>query len=503
MTIIELIKKFINWLIELIKSLFGKKKKKKRKQNIKNKNVINNKKIVSNINEVFNSSLPVYMIINDNEKEKLIYNMNLLKNVMLEKNEKIKEIKEKELITLIEDKCGVKVNDVINQKYIEEVVKDINQEDKKEIIEKYHDIAKRDIDFQKNISEIDKVIDLINTNNVSIITADEIEKEISNIVNDKNIDELNEKINTFNKKTLNIIENFDKDFIDEVVKEYKTVNYVTIVTTIIDKNYEKFKKLEEDFKNHRFNKYYYEREVNKIKRELQQIKNLKNKKDVREHIEKLKKELYTKSKDKYDLLYNNEVFFDINKKCDILLDKVNTKVIDIKKTKEKEEKEERIIDENELEYEEIKRENILLRFQDLNLATQLIEIHQQIQLGKMNNSHISIYLDDVYKQFLDGVDEPFNYESNKVKTELVSLINDLNNVISRKEKKDYELIEHPNFLMRDLVNAAVVKKQEVEEMTNKKIANSEIVDEKLEDIREKYIEKKGEKTYSKGGRKAA
>ena len=90
MTIIELIKKFINWLIELIKSLFGKKKKKKRKQNIRNKNVINNKKVVSNINEVFKSSLPVYMIINDNEKEKLIYNMNLLKNVMLEKNEKIK-----------------------------------------------------------------------------------------------------------------------------------------------------------------------------------------------------------------------------------------------------------------------------------------------------------------------------------------------------------------------------------------------------------------------------
>ena len=111
------------------------------------------------------------------------------------------------------------------------------------------------------------------------------------------------------------------------------MNYVTITTVFIDQEYEKIKKLQDDFKSHRYNKYYYEREINQIKQELNKIKNLKNRKDVNDSINNLKKELLTKSKDKYDILYNNEVFMNLEKECDNLLDKINAKVVDIKKEK--------------------------------------------------------------------------------------------------------------------------------------------------------------------------
>ena len=510
MTIIELIKKFINWLIELIKGLFGKKKKKKKIKCHHEQNIIENKKTIASINGVFDSTLPVYMIISETEKEKLVYSIGLMKNVLMEKNSKIKETEEKELVALIENKCGIKVSEIIDDKYIDTIVKDLNTEDKKEIINKYRDITKRDIEFKKHVSEIDKTIKLINENDISIITADEIDREISNIVNDKSNDELDQKIDDFNIKVFEIVEDFDKDFIKEVVKEYKTVNYVTIATTILDRNYERFKKIEEDFKNHRFNRYYYEREINKIKRELQEIRDLKNKKEVREHIEKLKKELYTKSKDKYDLLYNNEVFVDITKRCDMLLDKVNTKVVDIRKEekkvkKEKDEKEERKEDElEEIEYDEEKSENIILRFQDLSLANRIILFHRQMQIKKMTNSHVDEYLDDLYNEFLKGVDGPFNYESNRVKTELANLINDLDGIIARKENRPPVVLEHSNFRMEDLVNGAIVRKEKIEtEICHKESPVSPLVDEKLEKISEKYLEKKDEKVYTKRNRNAA
>ena len=509
MTIIELIKKFINWLIELINRLFKKKKKKKKVKHNNEQNIIENSKLVANINGVFDSTMPVYMIISETEKAKLVYSIGLLKNVLLEKNSKIKETDEKELVNLIEDKCGIKVSEIIDDKYIDTIVKDLKPEDKKEIVDKYRSIIKRDIEFKKHVDELDKAIELINKNDISIVTEDEIDREISSIINDKSIDELDNKIDSFNTRVFEVVESFDKDFVKEVVKEYKTVNYVTIATTMLDKNYERFKKLEEDFKNHRFNKYYYEREINKIKRELQAIRNLKNKKEVREHIEKLKKELYTKSKDKYDLLYNNEVFVDINKRCDMLLDKVNTKIIDIRKEDKKEKKtEEKDTEEDkdleEIEYDEEKNENIILRFQDLNLANKIILFHRKMQLKKMMNSHIDEYLDDVYKEFINGIKEPFNYESNRVKTELANLINDLDGIIARKEKRTPVVLEHSNFRMEDLVDGVIVRKEKIElEICHKEAPTSTLVDEKLEKISEKYLDKKGEKVYTKGSRKAS
>lgn len=498
MIIIEWIKKVIKWLIELIKRLFKKKKNKKIVHDNHEQNIMNDKKMVVNINGIFDSTLPVYMIINNNEKEKLIYSIGLLKNVLLEKHAKLKEANEKELATLIKDKCNIKVSEIIDDKYINSIVKNLDLDDRKEIVNKYHDILEKDIEFKNHVKEMDKVIDLINKNDITIVTENEIDREISKIINDKSIDNLDKKIDDFNAKVFEVVDSFDNDFVAEVIKEYKTVNFITIATTIIDKNYEKFKKLEEDYKNHRFNKYYYEREINKIKHELQEIKNLKNKKEVIEHIEKLKKELYTKSKDKYDLLYNNEVFIDINKRCDMLLDKINIKVVDIKKDEVKKEQEEKV------ELEEDNTENILLRFQDLTLSQKIILMHQEIQLGKINNSNINIYLNNVYEDFINGIDRPFNYERNKVKTELANLYNDLNIVISAKDKKPYINVKHANFLMEDLVNAVIAKKQEVEEyIDSEKTPNNGLVDEKLENIREKFIEKKDEKIYKKGGRKTA
>lgn len=482
-----LIKKIIMWLIELFYSLLGKKRKiKKFKVNLK-KETTNKKKNKAGINTPFDEELPSYMFINDRDKEKLIYSLSLMKKYLEETNEKRKEVEERKIVKYLEDKYNIKIDEITSPKILETIIKDIEVPEKKEIISKYNEIVKRDEDFKVHIDKIDKVINEINKQEISIIKENEIDREISKITTDKNIQEnTEEKVDYFNKNVIEIVDNIDEEFIKEVVREYNKVNYVTVSTMIIDKNYERFKKLQEDFKNHRYNKYYYEREINKIKHELNQIKSLKNNKEVSEHIEKLKKELYTKSKDKYDLLYNNELFMNFNKECDLLLDKINAKVIDIKKEEKKESKEEqeKKIKKEQEEQEEINKrkylDNILLRFQDMTIARDLIKQAQDDDNLLILDNKVD-FISRIYQKYNSGIEQRFNFDRNRQKTELVILYNELNMAISKETKEPFISIDHINFRMEDLVEAVEVKKEELKLRKNLQDSPEELeLNEKLE-----------------------
>lgn len=454
-----LIKKIILWFLELIKSLFKKNNSRKINKTAKKINKNSKKTKQAYVNFIIDETLPSFMIMNNNEKDKLLYSISLMKNYIEETRIKVKEQEEKKLAKEIRDKYGIKTSEILDRKYLESVIKELNTIDKKAIIDKYDNITKRDKEFKVHLDKIDKVIEKINNKDISIIEENEIKREISTITNDKNIDEnIEQKVDYFTKNVDKIINEVDDYFLRDVLKEYQKVNYVTVSTTIIDKNIERFKKLEEDFRHHRYNKYYYEREINQLKNELKEIKNLKNKKEVSEHIDKLKKELYTKSKDKYDLLYNNEVFMNIEKECDNLLHKINAKVIDIKKeevVKEEKTKEQRRKDEY--------LENILLRFKDMELAQKLILLAQD-EDKELVEKDIYNYVANIYQKYNNGIEEEFNFNRNKKKTELVILFNELNLAISNANKEQFVSIDHINFRMQDLVEAVEVRKQELDSM---------------------------------------
>ena len=451
------IKKIIFWIIDLIRSLFKKKKKtisRPGKELSKLTKVETKSKLL--LNGVIDDTMPSYMILNPNEIDKLIYDISLVKNVLLEEQEKVVEIEKDKLIKEISDKHGIKINEILDRKDLEEVIKELDSPVKKEIINKYDTITERDKEFKVHLKEVDKVINKVQKQEISVVSQNEIEDIVSDIVNDKKLGtNIEEKVDTFNDSILKTIDTCDEEFLKSVIEEYQEVNYITVTSKIIDKNINRYKKIEEDFINHRFTKSYYEREINKIKRELKQIQSLKNKKEVHEHIEKLKKELFTKSKDKYDLLYNNEIFMKLNKECDTLLDKVNAKVIDIKKVPEKKEEEQK--DEEEIKRKRI--ENIIKRFQDMELARRLIMRSREDDIEYAQNDEE--FLDHIFDKYQYGVEEDFNFQRNRRKTELVMFFNGLNMAIGKKSKEPVIPLEHINFRMKDLEEAVDVKTERV------------------------------------------
>ena len=213
--------------------------------------------------------------------------------------------------------------------------------------------------------------------------------------------------------------------------------------------------------------------------ELQnELMNLKNKSQVYNEITRLRKELYTKSKDKYDLLYNNEIFMNIDKKCDDLLNKVNAKVIDIKKEEVKE---------NKVDKRKEYLENIIKRFQDMDLARELILKDVDIELEK-NDSLIN-YVNHIYNEFLYGESGEFNFEKNRNKTELVKFFNNINVAISYIKEENSISIGHINFRMNDLVDAVSVKKNELEDLIEKKYnykIDNPLIDDKLNKLNPNY-----------------
>ena len=462
----------------------------------------NKKKILNG--SINNETLPSYMLVGNEKKDELIRQINNLKKKIT--NDYLRENIIKNTIDLLDNS----IEDIyLKNKYVDEINNYCNNQDLDKLnikrilnsynidrkkIDKVVDSVNLQIEFAKqSISNIDEIIKYVENNDVSLGSRDIINEKILSIPVDKEYGNTNNII--FDKDIINVIKNWDKLIIDEVNREYHKVNYITISTTMIDKLLNEYNKIEDNYNNHRYNKSYYERELTKIKDQVTYLKTLKNKNSVQKEIEDLRRELYIKSKDKYDILYNDEVFLDINKKCDGLLDKVNQRVIDIKNNDNRKNNQKTKEERNYDQY----LKNILLRFEDLSKARELILSNQD----SLNNlEDIFIYVNGIYKEFIMGVNQEFNFEKNKYKTELIKLYNDINRLVAINNKKQFIFIDHINFKMDDLLDAVIFKKRELDKINvNKKIIdNSILVDEKLEKIKIRYLENNNKKLIKKNNK---
>ena len=439
-----LIKKIINWLIYLFKKIFSKKKVTKKIKN--NINDARNKRYLKGygvyIEESSTSVFPLYLMIDSIDKKKIIDKAKLvevrLANI---------EINNKDFLLK-------KIENVVNK------------------------LSENDISFYQN-EKINEVLDVFLN-----------DKEINNNVH--------EKVTQLNKNISEIIDNFDKIIQDKVAKEYQEVNFITISTLLLDETINEIKKLEDNYKNHKYNKYYYEREVEKIKERIKKLKKLRDTEKVREEIELLRKSIYTKSKDKFDLLYNDEIFLNIEKTCDDLVNKVNRKVIDIKKIKKEDskEKQEKKDKENKDEQKEI-FDNILKRFKDLELARKILLLRRNEEYDINNINELYNRINSAYYEFINGEKVIFNFSRNKTKTELVKLYNEMNYLDCKLTKQEYNFIEHINFQMDDLLDSVISKKEKLDNLLEikyhyekEKHEESILVENKLKLLKEKEEEKK-------------
>jgi hypothetical protein len=169
-----------------------------------------------------------------------------------------------------------------------------------------------------------------------------------------------------------------------------------------------------------------------------------------------------------------------DKECDLLLDKINAKVVDIKKEETKEEK-------KEIDIKKQKQlENILLRFKDMELARKYIAFIQEEDLELLDKDE-NEFIETMYKRFNNELLLDFNFKRNRQKTELVVLFNELNMIINKKTNEPYINLDHINFRMEDLVEAVEVKKDNLAKIIDKEETEDSIkTSEKIDSLKEKH-----------------
>ena len=439
----SLIRRIINWIIKIFRWLFGNKKiSKKVKSSINKQSNKHYFKEYGLNKDTFNSSFPIYLMIDEIKKRELI--------------DKIK---------LLEDK--------------------INEDERKVLEDLIKKIEKKPISFYQN--------ELIN-------------EKVENVLEDTKIEvNTKEKIISLDKEVIEVLENYDKNIKEKTKKEYEIVNYVTLTTLLIDETEIEIKKLYDDFHHHKHNKYYYDRELKKIRKRLNNLRKLRENESVLKEIETLKKDLYTKKKDKYDLLYNDEVFYSLDKTCDDLIKKVNRRIIDLKAEKEekklaKKEKKEEKVEEKKENKDKVKEEkelleNILKRFQDIELARKILLL-QNKDIEIKDQKDLMAHVNDFYLEFIGGEKFKFNFDRNKTKLELVKLINNINQVESFFTKEEFIPLEHINYSMTDLIDLAILQKDELDSHMQEKFNYQKdkyevniLVDNKLNIIKENELGK--------------
>ncbi len=439
-----LIKKIIKWLINLFKKLFCRKKVTKKIKN--NINDVRNKRYLKGYGVIIEESstrvFPLYLMIDNMDKKKLI------------EKTKLVEVRLSQL-----------------------------------------EVSNKDILLKK----MENIVNKLSENDISFYQNEKINEVLESVLNDKEINiNTYEKVEKLHQNIYEIVDNFDKVIQDKVAKEYQEVNFITISTLLLDETINEIKKLEDNYKNHKYNKYYYEREVEKIKERIKKLKKLRDTEKVREEIELLRKSMYTKSKDKFDLLYNDEIFLNIEKTCDDLVNKVNRKVIDIKKIKKEDskEKQEKKDKDNKEEQKEI-FENILKRFKDLELARKILLLRRNEEYDINNINELYNRINSAYYDFINGEKVIFNFSRNKTKTELVKLYNEMNYLDCKLTKQEYNFIEHINFQMDDLLDSVISKKEKLDNLLEikyhyekEKHEESILVENKLKLLKEKEEEKK-------------
>ena len=173
-------------------------------------------------------------------------------------------------------------------------------------------IKNNDEDIKKELNTLNNIGDLITEQKIFINNFDEIKSIIDNTLFDEDL-HLNtqEKISLLKENIEELIDEnlntYEKNIIKKAYYEYEKVNYVIITTMIIDDIYNDLQKLNDKSLKNQHNKEYFIRKIKEIEEKIEHIKTLNTKEEVVRELENLKNDVYTKRKDKYDLLYNSEI----------------------------------------------------------------------------------------------------------------------------------------------------------------------------------------------------
>lgn len=464
------------------------------------------------------------------EKIKLwLINLFRKKKIVIKKQQDLKEMNKQKTNT----KKKYKINFTLNEEDKSTTIGTIYPKLSKENLQLLNKKSKLLKDKVQNLNpknktglnNIDEIIKKINEGELEIDKA----IEISNLLNDFTSDEqlhlnTNEKINLL-KDNISVIidkklDNYENDIIKKAYKEYNDVNYVIMTTLLIDDIIDEISELNDDYRKNKYTKEEYERKINKIKDKINKLETIHKRKEVQIELERLRKDFYTKKKDKYDLLYSEEIFVNLNGKCDELLTiiKENEKkeiekkeISKAKKEEENKEKKKKTEEEKDLkkkkeEKEKQKKEfneNVLKRFIDIEFAHKLLLLRESKRKKLITRDEIINETLSYYHDFLIGENHEFNFERNRLKTEVAKLYNDINSTICAIEKREFTPLEHINIKLDLLTEATLENQILLNDMLEKKHhyrmeehETSKNVTDKLNGILVK--EKAKEKTDEKG-----
>ena len=352
---------------------------------------------------------------------------------------------------------------------------------------------------------VDKTVDikqeLKEKEPLNIAQQEDIKEVLEEAVNDKELHiDTEEKINNIKKEINTIMDNklnkHEKDIIEKAYYKYEKVNYVVATTVEIEELEDELKDLKENLKTNKHKKSYYVDKVKQIEKKIKRLKKINKNPKVYDELERLKDDFYTKSIDKYDLLYTKEVFINLDKQCEDILDYVDAKEKE-EKQEEKARKEQRAIEkeeekkkqqeiekQKELERERIRQENeerqtnILKRYLDLKRSNSILIMNSILHNDRLAREDLIQVLQIDYDDFLMGEANEFNFERNKRKTEVGKLYNNLLEVLSREQKVPFVPIEHINYQYQELLEDTISTKEAVERMAFKKTGHDIMMDER-------------------------
>lgn len=369
-----------------------------------------------------------------------------------------------------------------------------------------------DENLNNEINNIKIISDIVNNNMVLTNQIGELNDIIDLTLYDEELHlSTNEKISILKDDIATLFDDRLKDYEEHIVKkayyEYDKVNYVIVTTMLIDELNEELEKVYENYNKNHYDKKTFIDKVREIEKKINRFEKINDREEVRQEIEILKNDLYTKRKDKYDLLYNNEIFINIQNRCDEILRQTEIKekqekLVKVQKAKEyKETKEKNKNEQNKKELERRKdefqedkkiEENILKRFMDLELARQILLQRELERIKNNKNEDIIQSTVNSYQEFLDGDVHEFNFLRNKVKLEVTKLYNDTLRNICILEDVPFMPIEHINIKLSDIVQEILDNQQRLNRLIIEKrkfdLENTEIflgVNQKLNVVLEK------------------
>ena len=399
---------------------------------------------------------------------------------------------EKELDNLKEIKKVIENKIAIKEEKKEEVKKE--KEEKKE--EKVNKVEKQE-------EKVVEPLEPVKEEPLNVAQTEDIKEVLEEAVNDKELNvNTDEKINNIKKEINKIVDDrintYEKKIIEKAYFKYDKVNYVVTTTLEIEDLEKDIKELQDNLNTNKHKKSYYVDKVREIEKKIERLKKINKNPKVYDELQRLKEDFYTKSIDKYDLLYNKEVFINLEEQCDNIIEKITVKEKEQEEIeeKEKEEKKEAKRQEKEREKEirelrrqereqrrkeqEEYRDNIIKRYLDLKKANTILLTNSIIHRERIknNNNNMAKTLLDDYDDFLEGEENTFNFDRNKNKTEVGKLYNNLLEVLSNEQGIEFYPIEHINYQYQELLEETLLTKEAVEDITFKKTGQDVMMEPK-------------------------